>query len=169
MYIRRKCFSHPMFGTPTGPETMQNGETLARKTRNFIDDAKREAAQKKEDIDVWLERDREDAARNRERMVRNIKDFKNPFHKTTGDKIADATRDAGRKVSDSFRHAKHEYQDLSSNYAQEHGHSLERDLAIGGAAVAAVGAGGYAAYKAWKKKQAKKKAAAAQAEDKFKK
>ena len=35
--------------------------------------------------------------------------------------------------------------------------------------VAAVGAGGYAAYKAWKKKQAKKKAAAAEAESKFKK
>jgi uncharacterized protein HemX len=38
-----------------------------------------------------------------------------------------------------------------------------------GAGVAAVGAGGYAAYRAWKKKQAKKKAAKAQAETKFNK
>lgn len=38
-----------------------------------------------------------------------------------------------------------------------------------GAGVAAVGAAGYGAYKAWKKKQAKKKAANAAAEDKFKK
>lgn len=40
---------------------------------------------------------------------------------------------------------------------------------LAAAGVAALGAGGYAAYKAWKKKQAKKKAATAQAEDKFKK
>ena len=36
-----------------------------------------------------------------------------------------------------------------------------------GAGIAAAGAGGYAAYKAWKKKQAKKKEAQAQAEAKF--
>lgn len=37
------------------------------------------------------------------------------------------------------------------------------------AGVAAAGAAGYAAYKAWKKKQAEKKEAASQAEEKFKK
>ena len=129
-------------------------------------DARREISQWKEDYDVMLERDAEDTARNKKRVARNIKNFKNPFYKTTGDKISDATRNAGRKVADWGREVKHDYQDLSSNYAQEHGHSLERDLAIG-AGVAAVGAGGYAAYKAWKKKQAKKKEAQAQAEAKF--
>lgn len=169
MYIRRKCFSHPMFGTPTGPEIMENGENLSKKIRHGIEDGKREANQLAENAAVKAERLKEDSIIAGKRAWRNVKEFKNPFHRTTGDKIADATRGAGRKVADSFRHVKHEYQDLSDNYAQDHGHSLERDLAIGGAAVAAVGAGGYAAYKAWKKKQAKKKAAAAQAEEKFKK
>lgn len=171
--IRRKCYSNPMFGTPTDSGIMEGGANLSRRVRKWWHDTKEDASrewnQKKENSEVSYERATEDAARMIERAVRNANLGKDAYFKTTGDKIADSTRYAGRKVSDSLRHAKHEYQDLSDNYAQEHGHSLERDLAIGGAAVAAVGAGGYAAYKAWKKKQAKKKAVAAQAEDKFKK
>ena len=48
----------------------------------------------------------------------------------------------------------------------------EEDLkkgALAAAGVAAVGTAGYAAYKAWKKRQAKKKDASSQAEEKFKK
>lgn len=129
-------------------------------------DARRETLQAAENAGVAADRLEEDIVRSGKRAIRNIKDGHMPGYRTVGDKIADSTRHAGRKVADWGREVKHDYQDLSDNYAQEHGHSLERDLAIG-AGVAAAGAGGYAAYKAWKKKQAKKKEAQAQAEAKF--
>ena len=76
-------------------------------------------------------------------------------------KIARAEKWEDRKLA-----AKHTLQDLDASYEDKTGRDLGKDAAIA-AGVAAVGAGGYAAYKAWKKKQAKKKEAQAQAEAKF--
>jgi hypothetical protein len=78
-------------------------------------------------------------------------------------KIARAEKWQDRKLA-----AKHTLQDWDASYEDKTGRDLGKDAAIAGG-VAAAGVAGYAAYKAWKKKQAKKKAAAAEAEAKFKK
>ena len=78
-------------------------------------------------------------------------------------KIARAEKMEDRKLA-----AKHTLQDWDASYEDKTGRDLGKDAAIAGG-VAAAGVASYAAYKAWKKKQAKKKAAADEAEAKFKK
>ena len=78
-------------------------------------------------------------------------------------KIARAEKWEDRKLA-----AKHTLQDLDASYEDKTGRDLGKDAAIAGG-IAAAGAAGYGAYRAWKKKQAKKKEATAEAEAKFKK
>ena len=89
-------------------------------------------------------------------------ELKNEFDKNER-KIARSEKWDDHKLA-----AKHALQDLDASYEDKTGRDLGKDAAIAGG-VAAAGVAGYAAYKAWKKRRADKKAAAVEAESKFKK
>lgn len=109
-------------------------------------------------ISFWKRNDADSVARRDARRA----ELQEVYNKNE-EKIARQEKWQDRKLA-----AKHKIQDWDAAYEDKTGRDLGKDAAIAGG-VAAAGAVGYAAYKAWKKKQANKKAAAAEAEAKFKK
>ena len=109
-------------------------------------------------ITVWNRNEDANVAAREARQA----EMKEAFDKNEK-KISRAEKWEDRKIA-----AKNTLQDWDASYEDKTGRDLGKDVAIAGG-VAAAGAAGYAAYKAWKKRQAEKKKAASQAEEKFKK